>query len=131
MARAATTADVFNAIAEPRRREIIGLLNDGREWAVGDVVMRVKIGQPAVSKHLGVLRKVGVVTVVKRGQHRMYRLHAEELKAVHDWVKTFERYWSDQIGRIKERAERKAMDRIARENEKPNRRNGRNDGGND
>jgi DNA-binding transcriptional ArsR family regulator len=84
-----------------------------------------------VSKHLGVLRKVGVVTVVKRGQHRMYRLHAEELKAVHDWVKTFERYWSDQIGRIKERAERKAMDRIARENEKPNRRNGRNDGGND
>ena len=131
MARAATTADVFNAIAEPRRREIIGLLNDGREWAVGDVVMRVKIGQPAVSKHLGVLRKVGVVTVVKRGQHRMYRLHAEELKAVHDWVKTYERYWSDQIGRIKERAERKAMDRIARENEKPKGGNGRNDGGND
>ena len=131
MARAATTADVFNAIAEPRRREIIGLLNDGREWAVGDVVMRVKIGQPAVSKHLGVLRKVGVVTVMKRGQHRMYRLHAEELKAVHDWVKTYERYWSDQIGRIKERAERKAMDRIARENEKPKGGNGRNDGGND
>ena len=131
MARAATTADVFNAIAEPRRREIIGLLNDGREWAVGDVVMRVKIGQPAVSKHLGVLRKVGVVTVVKRGQHRMYRLRAEELRAVHDWVKTYERYWSDQIGRIKERAERKAMDRIARENEKPKRGNGRNDGGND
>jgi DNA-binding transcriptional ArsR family regulator len=131
MARAATTADVFNAIAEPRRREIIGLLNDGREWAVGDVVMRVKIGQPAVSKHLGVLRKVGVVTVVKRGQHRMYRLRAEELRAVHDWVKTYERYWSDQIGRIKERAERKAMDRIARENEKPKGGNGRNDGGND
>ncbi|MGD0444393.1 MAG: metalloregulator ArsR/SmtB family transcription factor [Edaphobacter sp.] len=117
MARAATTTDVFNAIAEPRRREILGLLNDGREWAVGDVVVRMKLGQPAVSKHLGVLRKVGVVTVVKRGQHRMYRLDAAELKSVHDWVKTFERYWSHQISRIKERAEQKAMDRIARENQ--------------
>jgi DNA-binding transcriptional ArsR family regulator len=116
MARAATTTDVFNAIAEPRRREIIGLLNDGREWTVNDVVARVKIGQPGVSKHLGVLRKVGVVTVVKRGQHRAYRLHAAELKSVHDWVKTFERYWTSQLSRIKERSERKAMDRIAREN---------------
>lgn len=117
MARAATTTDVFNAIAEPRRREIIGLLNDGREWAVNDVVARVKIAQPAVSKHLGVLRKVGVVTVVKRGQHRLYRLHAAKLKPVHDWVKIYERYWTQQIDRIKERAEQKAMDRIARENE--------------
>jgi DNA-binding transcriptional ArsR family regulator len=116
MARAATTTDVFNAIAEPRRREILGLLNDGREWAVGDVVVRMKLGQPAVSKHLGVLRKVGVVTVVKRGQHRMYRLDGEKLKQVHDWVKTYERYWTHQISRIKERAEQKAMDRIAREN---------------
>jgi len=119
MARAATTTDVFNAIAEPRRREIIGVLNDGREWAVGDVVARVKIAQPSVSKHLGVLRKVGVVTVVKRGQHRLYRLHAARLKPVHDWVKTFERYWTDQLSRIKRRAEQKAMDRIARENEPP------------
>jgi DNA-binding transcriptional ArsR family regulator len=91
MARAATTTDVFNAIAEPRRREIIGLLNDGREWAVNDVVARVKIAQPAVSKHLGVLR-------------------------IHDWVKPYERYWTHQLGRIKERAEQKAMDRISREN---------------
>jgi DNA-binding transcriptional ArsR family regulator len=112
MARAATTTDVFNAIAEPRRREIIGLLHDGREWAVGDVVARVKIAQPAVSKHLGVLRKVGVVSVIKRGQHRMYRLNAAELKPVHDWVKTFERYWTHQLGQIKERAERKALERI-------------------
>lgn len=112
MARAATTTDVFNAIAEPRRREIIGLLNDGREWAVGDVVARVKIAQPAVSKHLGVLRKVGVVSVVKRGQHRIYRLNAAELKPVHDWVKTFERYWTHQLGQIKVRAERKALERI-------------------
>ena len=116
MARAATTTDVFNAIAEPRRRKIIDLLNDGQQWAVGDVVARMKIAQPSVSKHLGVLRKVGVVTVVKRGQHRLYRLHAAQLKPVHDWVKTYERYWTHQISRIKERAEQKAMDRIAREN---------------
>ncbi len=116
MARAATTTDVFNAIAEPRRREIIGLLNDGQEWAVNDVVARVKIAQPAVSKHLRVLRKVGVVTVVKRGQHRLYRLHGAQLKPIHDWVNPYERYWTHQLGRIKERAEQKAMDRIAREN---------------
>jgi DNA-binding transcriptional ArsR family regulator len=119
MARIATTADVFNAVAEPRRREIIGLLNDGREWAVNDVVARIRIAQPAVSKHLGVLRKVGVVTVVKRGQHRLYRLHAEPLKPIHDWIKTYERYWDHQLSRIKERAEQKAMDRIARENTPP------------
>src|SRR5580698_790011 len=123
MARAATTTDVFNAIAEPRRREILGVLNDGREWAVNDVVARVKLGQPAVSKHLGVLRKVGVVTVVKRGQHRMYRLEAAELRPVHDWVKMFERYWTNQLSRIKERAEQKAMDRIARENKPPTQKN--------
>jgi DNA-binding transcriptional ArsR family regulator len=117
MARAATTTDVFNAVAEPRRREIIALLSNGKEWAVNDVVVRMRMAQPAVSKHLGVLRKVGVVTAVKRGQHRMYRLEAAKLKPIHDWVKTFERYWSDQIGRIKERAEQKAMEKIARENE--------------
>jgi DNA-binding transcriptional ArsR family regulator len=121
MARAATTTDVFNAIGEPRRRKIIDLLNDGHEWAVSDLVARVKIGQPAVSKHLSVLRKVGVVTVVKRGQHRLYRLHAGQFKPVHDWVKAYERYWTHQLGRIKERAEQKAMDRIARENERPDR----------
>jgi DNA-binding transcriptional ArsR family regulator len=119
MARAATTSDVFNAIAEPRRREIIGVLNDGRAWAVNDVVTRVRMAQPAVSKHLDVLRKVGVVTVVKRGQHRLYRLQAAQLKPVHDWVKTYERYWTHQINRIKERAEQKAMERIVRENERP------------
>src|SRR5580693_326028 len=118
MARAATTTDVFNAIAEPRRRELIAVLADGREYAVNEVVLRLRIPQPAVSKHLRVLRKVGVVSTVKRGQHRMYRLEAAKLKPIHDWVKTFERYWSDQISRIKERAEQKAMDGIARENEK-------------
>ena len=110
MARATTTSDVFNAIAEPRRREIIDLLVNGKEHAVGDLVLRLRMPQPAVSKHLGVLRKVGVVSVVKRGQHRMYRLNAAELKPVHDWVKTFERYWTHQLGHIKERAERKARE---------------------
>src|ERR1700744_4462905 len=116
MARAATTHDVFNAVAEPRRREIIALLSDGQEWAVNDVVVRVRLAQPAVSKHLGVLRKVGVVTAVKRGQHRLYRLEAARLKPIYDWVKTFERYWTNQISRIKQRAEEKAMEKIAKEN---------------
>jgi DNA-binding transcriptional ArsR family regulator len=111
MARAATTADVFNAIAEPRRRQVIAVLSDGREYAVGEVVARMRMAQPAVSKHLGVLRKVGVVSVIKRGQHRMYQLNASKLKPVHDWVKTFERYWTHQLGQIKERAERKALER--------------------
>jgi DNA-binding transcriptional ArsR family regulator len=117
MPRAATTTDVFNAIAEPRRREIIGMLEDGKEHAVGDVVLRLRMSQPAVSKHLGVLRKVGVVTVSKRGQLRMYRLNAKELKPVHDWVKTYERFWAHQLDRIKVRAEQKMMDRIANENQ--------------
>jgi DNA-binding transcriptional ArsR family regulator len=112
MARAATTADVFNAIAEPRRREVIAALSDGREYSVGEVVVRLKMPQPAVSKHLGVLRKVGVVSVIKRGQHRMYRLNAAELKPIHDWVKTFERYWTHQLSQIKVRAERKALERM-------------------
>jgi DNA-binding transcriptional ArsR family regulator len=112
MARAATTTDVFNAIAEPRRRELIGVLADGKECAVGEIVVRLRMSQPAVSKHLGVLRKVGVVSVIKRGQHRMYRLNPAQLKPVHDWVKTFERYWTHQLGQIKERAERKALERI-------------------
>jgi DNA-binding transcriptional ArsR family regulator len=112
MARAATTADVFNAIAEPRRREVIAVLADGREYAVNEVVLRLRMPQPAVSKHLSVLRKVGVVSMVKRGQHRMYRLNAAELRPVHEWVKTFERHWTHQIGQIKERAERKALERM-------------------
>jgi DNA-binding transcriptional ArsR family regulator len=112
MARAATTTDVFNAIAEPRRREVIAVLADGGEYSVGEVVVRLKMPQPAVSKHLGVLRKVGVVSVIKRGQHRMYRLNAAELKPVHDWVKVFERFWTHQLNQIKVRAEKKALERM-------------------
>jgi DNA-binding transcriptional ArsR family regulator len=114
MARATTTSDVFNAIAEPRRREIIDLLVNGKEHAVGDLVLRLRMPQPAVSKHLGVLRKVGVVSVSKRGQLRMYRLNAKELKPVHDWVKTYERFWTHQLDRIKERAEMKMANRLTK-----------------
>ena len=115
MARLATTSDVFNAIAEPRRREIINILAGGSARAVGDLVATLNIPQPAVSKHLGVLRKVGLVTVSKQGQHRLYQLNAEELKPVHDWVKNFERFWSHHVDRIKERAERIARQRSAQQ----------------
>src|ERR1700722_19786418 len=92
MARAATTTDVFNAIAEPRRRDLIGVLADGREYAVGDVVLRLRMSQPAVSKHLAVLRKVGVVSAIKRGQHRMYKLNPSELKPLPDTFQMTERH---------------------------------------
>lgn len=107
MPRAATTADVFNAIAEPRRRQIIGMLQDGKAHAVGDVVTRLRMRQPAVSKHLGVLRKVGVVTVTQHGQMRLYRLDPIMLKPLYDWVQPYERFWTNQLDRIKERAEQK------------------------
>jgi DNA-binding transcriptional ArsR family regulator len=112
MARAATTSDVFNAIAEPRRRRIIELLAGagGREQAVGDLVRTLRLPQPAVSKHLSVLRRVRIVSVHRRGRRRMYRLNARELKPVHDWVKAYERFWSHQISRIKARAEKRARD---------------------
>lgn len=121
MPRAATTTDVFNAIAEPRRREIIAVLIDGKEHAVGEVVSTLRLPQSAVSKHLGVLRKVGIVSVSKQGQLRMYRLNAKELKPVHDWVKTYERFWTNQLDKVKQRAEQKMMQRIARENQSPKR----------
>ncbi len=118
MPRAATTTDVFNAIAEPRRREIIDVLIDGKQRAVGEMVSTLGISQPAVSKHLGVLRKVGIVSVAKRGQLRLYRLEANELRPVHDWVKKYERFWTHHIDRIKERAERLAKDQLTKEKEK-------------
>ncbi len=118
MPRAATTTDVFNAIAEPRRRAIIDALVDGRAHAVGEVVETLRMPQPAVSKHLAVLRKVGIVSVSKHGQLRLYRLNAEELKPVHDWVKTYQRFWGHQLDRIKERAERKMTEPSAREIER-------------
>jgi DNA-binding transcriptional ArsR family regulator len=114
MTRQAYPTDVFGAIAEPRRREVIAVLSDGGEYAVNDIIFRMKLAQPAVSKHLGVLRKAGVVTVVKRGQHRMYSLNPEGLKPVQEWMKTFDRYWTHQVDQIKQRAERKALERMIR-----------------
>lgn len=108
MPRAATTTDVFNAIAESRRREVIGALLGGRAHAVGDLVAVLRMPQPAVSKHLSVLRRVGVVSVSRRGRRRLYQLNAGELKPVFDWAKTFERYWTFQLDRIKDRAEHKS-----------------------
>jgi len=115
MARAATTSDVFNAIAEPRRRAIVDLLGRGAERDVTELVLKLGLPQPTVSKHLGVLRKVGVVAVHKAGQRRLYRLKPEELKPVHDWVQTFERFWTDQLAGIKEAAEQKAKQRAAQD----------------
>lgn len=114
MTRQSHPTDVFTAIAEPRRREVIAVLSDGQEYAVNQIVVRMEIAQPAVSKHLGALRRAGVVTMVKRGQHRMYRLNPEGLKPVHDWVKVFERYWTHQVDQIKQRSERKALERLIR-----------------
>jgi DNA-binding transcriptional ArsR family regulator len=114
MTRQAHPTDVFTAIAEPRRREVIAVLSNGQEYPVNEIVLRMRMAQPAVSKHLGALRKAGVVTMVKRGQHRMYRLNAEGLKPVHDWVKFFERYWTHQVDQVKQRAERKALERMIR-----------------
>jgi DNA-binding transcriptional ArsR family regulator len=99
MARAATTSDVFNAIAEPRRRQIIELLAKG-ERSVNDVVGALKLAQPQASKHLAMLGKVGLVRVRKAGRQRFYRLNPEALKPVHDWVKSFERLWSERLDRL-------------------------------
>ena len=111
MPRAATTSDVFNAIAEPRRRQIIDLLADGGEKVVGDLVSATRLPQPAVSKHLSVLRRVRLVAVRRRGRQRVYRLAPRELKVVHDWVKHYERFWTHHLSRIKERAEQRARQR--------------------
>jgi DNA-binding transcriptional ArsR family regulator len=123
MARAATTTDVFNALAEPRRRQIVELLARRGGLAVGTLVVAVGLPQPAVSKHLGVLRKVGIVSVDKDGRQRVYRLNSAELKPVYDWVKNFEPFWSQQLERIKERAERKAQERSVSSTQ-PNRKKG-------
>lgn len=110
MSRAATTSDVFNAIAEPRRRQIIELLARRRGLAVGAIVLALKLRQSAVSKHLGVLREVGVVSVSKQGRQRVYELNADQLRPVFNWVKTFEQHWEHQLDRIRARAEQRAAE---------------------
>jgi DNA-binding transcriptional ArsR family regulator len=106
MARSPTTADAFTAIAEPRRREILGALaNSGGERDVSWLVEELGWPQPQVSKHLGVLRKVGLVRVVRQGKRRVYSVDGQRLRPVYDWVKTYERFWERQLQRIKDRAE--------------------------
>ena len=112
MARAATTSDAFNAVAEPRRREILEHLAVA-ELPVGDLVVRMGLEQPSVSKHLKVLRDVGLVRVRRSGRHMMYRTNADGIRPLYEWTKTFERLWGHQLMRIKERAE-------AKEKESPN-----------
>jgi DNA-binding transcriptional ArsR family regulator len=108
MPRASTTSDIFNAIAEPRRRDLIDTLARGGAQPVGALVDALHLPQPAVSKHLSVLRQVGLVSVARRGRQRIYHLNPQELKPVHDWTKTFERFWTHQLDRIKDRAQAKA-----------------------
>ena len=99
MARAATTADAFNAVAEPRRRQILDLLAGG-ERPVNDLVRALGLAQPQVSKHLRVLREVGAVDVRGDGRQRLYSLNGRALKPIHDWVKEYERSWSERFDRL-------------------------------
>jgi DNA-binding transcriptional ArsR family regulator len=107
MPRAATTSDTFNAIAEPRRRDILEFLAP-RERAVNDVVAASGLAQPSVSKHLRVLLQVGLVDVRREGRQLFYRTNAEAIKPLHEWTGRFERYWRNQLLRIKERAEQQS-----------------------
>ncbi len=99
MARAATTADAFNAVAEPRRREILDVLARG-ERPVSDLVRSLGLAQPQVSKHLRVLREVGAVTVREEGRRRLYRVNGRALKPIHDWVKSYERMWAERLDEL-------------------------------
>jgi DNA-binding transcriptional ArsR family regulator len=99
MARAATTTDAFNAVAEPRRRQILDALVEG-ERPVNDLVRELGLAQPVVSKHLRVLREVGAVDVREDGRRRLYRLNGHALKPIHDWVKDYERTWSGRFDRL-------------------------------
>lgn len=107
MARAATTSDAFNAVAEPRRRQILNYLAL-QERPVGEIVDLLGMGQPSVSKHLRVLLEVGLVSVRRDGRHMLYRTNAEAIRPLHEWTSTFERFWRHQLRSIKERAEGKS-----------------------
>jgi DNA-binding transcriptional ArsR family regulator len=107
MPRPLATLDCFHAVADPKRRRVLDILAGG-ERPVNDLVGSLGWPQPQVSKHLGVLKKVGLVSVRRAGRQRVYSLNAEKLRPIHDWVKTFERFWQHQLERIKARAEAKA-----------------------
>ena len=118
--RAATTSDAFNAVAEPRRREILNFLAL-QEHPVGDIVDSLNLEQPSVSKHLRVLREVGLVNVRREGRRMLYRTNAEGIRPLYEWTSTFERFWRHQLKRIKERAEAQA-DRSSKSEENSQRR---------
>src|ERR1700685_630615 len=107
MSRVATTADAFNAVGEPSRRDILNYLVL-QERAVGGIVSTLRLGQPSVSKHLRVLRDVGLVHVRRDGRRMLYRTNAEAIRPLHEWSGTFERLWSNQLLRVKQRAELKS-----------------------
>jgi len=111
MPRAATTSDIFNAVAEPRRREILTFLAR-RERPVSEIVIGLELDQPSVSKHLRVLRETGLVHMRCQGRQKFYRTNAQAIRPLHDWASRFEQYWSQQLNRVKQRAEAAA----AREN---------------
>lgn len=117
MARATTTSDAFNAVAEPRRREILFHLAD-TERSVNEIVAVLRMEQPSVSKHLKVLRNVGLVRARRNGRHMMYRTNAEAIRPLYEWAKTFEQFWGHQLLRVKERAEAKTREREAQAIEK-------------
>ncbi|HTA43712.1 MAG TPA: metalloregulator ArsR/SmtB family transcription factor [Bryobacteraceae bacterium] len=106
MARAATTSDAFNAVAEPRRREILSYLA-AQERSVGEIVVTLGIEQPSVSKHLRVLREVNLVEMRSDGRQKLYRTNAERIRPLHDWASQFERFWQHQLERVRQRAEEK------------------------
>jgi DNA-binding transcriptional ArsR family regulator len=108
MPRASTTSDAFNAVAEPRRRDILSFLAL-EERSVSEIVDSLSLEQPSVSKHLRVLRDVGLVHARRDGRRMFYRTNAEAIRPLHEWTETFERFWRHQLSRIKERAEAKAL----------------------
>lgn len=109
MPRAPTTLDPFNAVAEPKRREVLSALAQrGGELAVNEIVETLGWPQPQVSKHLAVLRQVGLVSVRRLGRERRYSVNGGQLKTIHDWTRLFERFWESQLDRIKASAEAKA-----------------------
>jgi DNA-binding transcriptional ArsR family regulator len=107
MARAATTSDAFNAVAEPRRREILNFLAL-QERPVNDIVAAMGLEQPSVSKHLRVLKDVGLVHARREGRQMFYKTNAEGIRPLHEWTEMFERFWRNQLLRVKERAEAKS-----------------------
>lgn len=111
VARAATTSDPFNAVAEPRRREILEYLAN-QEREVGQIVIALRLEQPSVSKHLRVLRETGLVRVRRNGRHMLYKTNAQAIRPLHDWAGFFEKLWTQQLNRVKERAEQKELEKL-------------------